>query len=437
MGSIWEQTAARPAFERLKGEEKTDVLIIGGGITGILCAAMLERAGIRYVLAEAEAICGGVTKNTTAKLTFLHGLLYDKLIRRYGRESAALYLDAQREALAAFRRLAQRVDCDLTEADAYVYSRSDRAKIEREVAALDRLGVPATFCTETELPFSVAGAVRVGEQAQFHPLKFLFSLAKDLHIYENTKILELTPDGATTQHGRIRAEKIIIATHFPMLNKHGSYFLKMYQHRSYVLALQNAAPMRGMYVDEAKDGLSFRNYGDLLLLGGGGHRTGKKGGNWRELSAFAREYYPAAREVCRFATQDCMTLDGMPYIGRYSARTQDLYVATGFNKWGMTSAMTAARLLCDAVQGKENRYAALFSPSRSILHPQLALNAGEALLSLLTPTLPRCPHMGCALHYNAEEHTWDCACHGSRFSKQGDLLDGPATGDHKPRFLRR
>ena len=225
--------------------------------------------------------------------------------------------------------------------------------------------------------------------------------------------------------------KIIVTTHFPILNKHGSYFLKLYQHRSYVLALKGAQHLDGMYVDEDKKGLSFRTYGDLLLLGGGSHRTGKKGGNWHELEEFARKYYPSARVVSKWATQDCMSLDGVPYIGQYSKNTPDLYVATGFNKWGMSSSMVSAMILSDLVQGKPNEYAQVFSPSRSILRPQLAINALESTVGLLTPTAPRCPHLGCALKYNKAEHSWDCPCHGSRFSESGELINNPATDDKR------
>ena len=188
-----------------------------------------------------------------------------------------------------------------------------------------------------------------------------------------------------------------------------------------------------MYVDEANGGLSFRNYKNFLLLGGGGHRTGKRGGGWSELEAFAKKHYKDARIVAKWATQDCMTLDGIPYIGQYSRSTPDLYVATGFNKWGMSSSMVAATLLTDLITGKGSKYEGLFSPSRSILHRQLLFNAFESLVGLLTPTVPRCPHLGCALKYNAAEHSWDCPCHGSRFSESGELLNNPATDDRKPR----
>ena len=431
MNSIWTETAQLPRFETLKRDIKTNVLIIGGGIAGLLCAYLLEKAGVVYTLVEAKRICGGITKDTTAKITAQHGLIYDRLVRTFGQEKAKIYLHANLSALEEYRTLSRTVECDFQEKSSAVYSMCDRKKIEREVEALHQIGFAAEFASELPLPFATAGAVCFAGQAQFHPLKFLSNIAKDLHIFENTRVLELVPGGAVTEHGRIKAEKMIVATHFPFLNKHGSYFLKLYQHRSYVLALENAPQVRDMYVDESGTGLSFRGYGDLLLLGGGGHRTGEKGGGWRELEAFVQQNYPQAKVAARWATQDCMTLDGVPYVGQYSKRTPNLYVATGFNKWGMTSSMAAAMLLADLIQGKENPCAQLFSPSRTILRPQLAVNAAGAALHLLTPTAPRCPHMGCALKYNRQEHSWDCPCHGSRFADDGRLLDNPATKDRK------
>ena len=431
MDSIWLKTAKKPQFDALDGNKKTDVLIVGGGIAGILCAYKLKNSGVDCMLVEASEICGGITKNTTAKITLGHGLIYDKLIKRFGEDKARLYADAQSKAIKEYARLCEGMDCDFEVRDNYVYSLSDRGKIEKEVAALNRLGIKADFSYAHELPIKVAGAVRVGNGAQFHPLKFLYEIAKDLPIREHTKVVELKPYKAKTDRGEITYKKLIIATHFPILNKHGLYPLKLYQHRSYVIALKNAQAINGMYVDESDKGLSFRSYGDLLLLGGGGHRTGKQGGCWGELEAFARKHYKNAEITHKWATQDCMTLDGVPYVGQYSKSTPDVFVATGFNKWGMTSSMAAAHILCDLVQDKSNPYASVFDPSRTILRPQLAVNAFDSIVGLLTPTAPRCPHLGCALKYNREEHTWDCPCHGSRFTEDGRLIDNPATDDKR------
>ena len=429
MNSLWTATAKKPQFQSLNSDIKTDVLIIGGGLTGILCACMLDKAGVDYTLIEAKEICSGITKNTTAKVTVQHGLIYDKIIKKYGVEAAQKYYKANNNALARYRELCQEFDCDFETKDAYVYSLNDKQKIEKEIKAYNAIGVKADIVEKTALPFGIAGAVRLKNQGQIHPLEFLYKLSNNLNIKENTKLINLKPNCAETDKGKIKFKKAIISTHFPILNKHGSYYLKMYQHRSYVIAYENAQNVDGMYVDDDLKGLSFRNYGNLLLIGGGSHRTGKKGGNWAEISAFAKRHYPESREKYRWATQDCMTLDGIPYIGNYSKNTPNLFVATGYNKWGFTSSMVAAELLCDLVQEKSNEYSDIFSPSRTILHPQLALNGVEAFFNLITPTTPRCPHLGCALKYNKYEHTWDCPCHGSRFTKDGELLDGPSTDD--------
>jgi len=390
---------------------------------------MLEGAGEDYLLVEAREPGWGITGNTTAKITAQHGLIYDKLVRTCNKEKARGYLQANQWAVEQYRSLCREIDCDFEEQDNLVYSLDDGQAVEREVQALKRLGAPAELREKPPLPVSAVGAACLPGQGQFHPLQFLAAISKDLNICAHTKVQQLLPGKAITDRGEIRADHIILATHFPILNKHGGYFLKLYQQRSYVLALKNAPLPEGMYVDGSGKGLSFRRWGDLLLLGGGGHRTGKQSGSWAELEDFAKKHWPRAQVVSRWAAQDCMTLDSIPYIGPYSKATQGLWVATGFNKWGMTSSMVAARLLRDALQGRENPWTQIFLPQRSMLHPQLAVNAFESAVNLLTPTGPRCPHMGCALKWNRAEHTWDCPCHGSRFAEDGRLIDNPATDD--------
>lgn len=431
MNSIWSETSQISTFESLNEKIKTDVLIVGGGLAGILCLYMLKQRGISCVLVESRRICSGITKNTTAKITSQHGLIYDKLVSSVGKEKAMQYLNANNLALEEFKKICKDIDCDFEEKDSFVYTLDNPKKIEDELNALKELNFRADFVKDLSLPFATSGAIKFQNQAQFNPLKFVLEIVKGLNVYENTTVHEILDHTAITDNGRITAKKIIVATHFPFINKHGSYFLKMYQHRSYVIALNDAEDVHGMYVDEAQNGMSFRNYKGRLLIGGGDHKTGKSGGNWQELRGFAKKHYPNSKEEFYWATQDCMTLDSVPYIGNYSKNTNDLYIATGFNKWGMTSSMVSAMILSDLICGKQNENADVFNPSRSILKPQLLLNTAQALSGWLTLTEKRCPHLGCALKWNKTERSWDCPCHGSRFEKDGKLIDNPATGDLK------
>lgn len=426
MRSIWNDGVNAPKFGNLEGEESCDVLIVGGGIAGILCAHKMKAAGIDCILLESDSICSHTTAKTTAKITLQHGLIYDKIRDRYGIDGARMYFRAQSAALEEYAAMSERIDFDYEAKSSYVYSTSDREALERELTVLLTLGASAELIDSVDLPIDTVGAVRLNAQAQMHPLKLMYTLASGLRVYEHSPVTKLDRGVAFAKNARINYEKLVIATHFPILNKHGGYFMKMYQHRSYVIALEGARLPSGMYVDGSGDGLSLRSYRNTLLLGGAGHRTGKDGGGFSELRSIARRYYPNSKEVGAWATQDCMTLDGIPYIGRYSSRLSNVYVATGFNKWGMTSAMVAANILTDMILGKKNDFAEIFSPDRSLMHAQLAVNIGESLLGMLTPKAPRCPHMGCALSYNKEEGTWDCPCHGSRFTHDGRVLDAPA-----------
>lgn len=431
MKSLWSDETKIPEFPQLNGDAHTDVLIIGGGIAGILTAYFLHQNGVKYILVEKGSICSGTTQNTTAKITYQHGLIYSKILKSYGVEGAQKYLKANEAAFNKYAGLCSNIDCDYETKDNYVYSVDDRKKIDDEISALQKIGCNAQLCESVPLPLITVGAVKFENQAQFNPLKFIAETAKGLNIYENTFVREMIDNTAVTDNGKIFADTVITATHFPFINKHGSYPLKLYQHRSYVIALENAQKLDGMYVDECNKGHSFRNSSNLLLLGGGGHRTGKKGGNWEELRAFAKKNYPNSTEKYFWAAQDCMSLDGIPYIGQYAKTTPNLYVISGFNKWGMTGAMTAAMIINDAVLGKSNDYADIFNPSRNMIKPQLFVNGFEAAKNLLTISEKRCPHLGCALKWNSAEHSWDCACHGSRFSKNGTVLDNPSNGDLK------
>ena len=424
--SVWSATTERQICPALEGKIKTDVLVIGGGMCGILTAHILGEAGVRCVVAEARTVGSGVTMNTTAKITAQHGLVYSDLIQRFGAEKSRQYYDANTHAIGRYRALAERIPCDFEDKTAYVYSTHDRQKLEHEALVYHKLGIPPQFCENTSLPIKTVGAIGMKNQAQFHPLKLLYALAENLEIYENTFVSKVDGHTAYTQKGKITARHIVLATHFPLVNIPGLYFLKLYQHRSYVTALEGAPLVDGMFLDEKETGHSFRTFGDLLFIGGGSHKTGKKGGNYAELRALAKLAYPGVAEKYHWATQDCMTLDKAPYIGRHRGSSKNLYVATGFNKWGMTGSMVAAQLLTNLIVHGKSDWEDLYTPQRSIMTRQLGINVGAAAKGLLSVGAPRCSHMGCKLHWNTVEQSWDCSCHGSRFDKGGHIINNPA-----------
>ncbi|NCB51866.1 MAG: FAD-dependent oxidoreductase [Clostridia bacterium] len=418
-----------PTFPTLRGDVSADVLIIGGGMAGILCALALRKKGIDCILVEAKRLGGGVTTGTTAVLTAQHSTLYSEISAMFGMEKAGQYLKANLSAVEKFRELSKDIPCDFEDKPSFIYTRTDTAKLEREVRTLHTLGFHAEYVTETPLPFPVGGAVKYPGMAQFHPLKFIAGATNGLKIYENTFVHRVKDCTAYIDGGKITAKSIIIATHYPFINKHGLYFMKLYQMRSFVAALENGPDLAGTYETTAERGAYFRNYKNYLLVGGGDHRTGARDGGFSAVEEYVKSNFTGLEVKYAWATQDCMSLDGIPYIGKYSPSTPNIYVATGFNEWGMTSSMAAADILADMITGANNDYAPVFSPDRSIVRKQLFKNLGQTFADFILPLPKRCPHLGCALRWNPEERTWDCPCHGSRFDEHGGLIDNPAMRD--------
>ena len=470
MESIWTKTCAIPPREALRGDVETEIAVIGAGMAGILIAAALQKEGRRVVVLEANRIGSGQTRNTTAKITAQHALFARKLIETLGEDRAKRYAAVNLAAVRAYRDIirSEGIDCDFEETNAFVYS-DDVKRLEQEAEAQARLGLPASFVRDPDVPGGAASAVRVERQAQFHPLKFLKAVSEPLTVYENTSVRRVEDHRLFTGGGKVRAERIVFACHYPFVNFPGLYFARMRQERSYVLALENAPCPDGMWIDAGDSGYSFRKYGDLLLLGGGAHRTGENRGSGRyeELRVRAAEWFPGSHEVARWSAQDCMTADGAPYIGAYAKNRPDWYVTTGFQKWGMTGAMVSAMLLRDAICGRENPYAEAFAPARfgAATARGVADESGHAIKGLTKQVfqipagqaarLPRghggivflhgkkvgvykdedgvvhavdnrCPHLGCQLEWNPDEKSWDCPCHGSRFDFRGNLISGPA-----------
>lgn len=355
--SIWSQSCAIKERPPLPGGRETEVAVVGAGLAGLLTAYLLQEAGKQVLVLEAGRIAGGQTQNTTAKITSQHGLIYHSLTEAAGAEKARQYARANEEAINGYRRLIERegIDCGFEEKCAYVYG-LDAVQLREEAECAAALGLPADFVETVPIPVEAAGAVRFAKQAQFHPLKFIRSIAERLTVYEQTPVKKAAGNLLVTGRGEVRAQQIVFACHFPFINFPGMYFARMHQERSYVLALENAARVDGMYIGAGENSYSFRNAGELLLFGGENHRTGenREGGRYEALRRKAQELFPGSLEVAHWSAQDCIPADGVPYIGRYSAGTPDWYVATGFQKWGMTSSMAAAMLLRDRLCGRDN-----------------------------------------------------------------------------------
>ena len=476
MESIWSQSCKIRKREHLCGNLEVEAVVIGAGMAGILTAFALQDAGCQVVVLESGQIGSGQTRNTTAKITAQHGMVYQKLTQTLGSDMARQYAQANQAAVRAYEAMIGRnqIDCDFEERSAYVYG-NDALLLQEEAQAAAALGLPASYAANVKIPAPAVGAVKFEHQAQFHPLKFLKSISDGLTIYEHTPVHTAEGNMLTTPYGTVRAKHIVFACHFPFVNVPGMYFARLHQERSYVLALANAPQVDGMYISAEEGGWSFRNHGEFLLMGGENHRTGEneQGGRYERLRQKAREWFPESREVACWSAQDCITPDGVPYIGRYAASRPNWYVATGFQKWGMTTSMVSAMIFRDMICGKENPYAQVFDPGRfeAAALAGMAVEGGQAVKGLVkrffqipseaaseiapgqggivflngekvgvyketNGTLHavdiRCPHLGCQLEWNPDEQSWDCPCHGSRFDLYGRLISGPAQEDISP-----
>lgn len=453
MESIWKYNVKLPHKNVLPKNMEVNTLVIGAGIAGLLTAYFLQKKGVEVIVVEAKTIASGQTGNTTAKITSQHDLCYEKMIRKAGRKRAKAYAMANEEAIFLYKQIVEEenIDCDFCEKPAYLYTTSENniEILQKETEAAKSLGIKAKYVEGKnldELPFEVCGAVCFENQAQFHPLKFVRHLAEKLVVYENTKVLSVSGHKIRTNKGTIIAENIVFATHYPITNVPGFYFLRQHQERSYVVALQNDKELNGMYYSMDEDGLSLRSEKDILLLGGGAHRTGKclchngeKGQSkygYEFLRNIKERYFSEKKEISAWSAQDCMPHDEMAFIGKYSIFRPYWYVATGFKKWGMTQAMVSAMILSSKICEERSIYEKTFSPQRFLLWAGIKnflVDLWESVKGLVTGVFARkdrrCAHMGCKLHWNAEEESFDCACHGSRFSKRGEIIDNPAQMD--------
>ncbi|MDO9356139.1 MAG: FAD-dependent oxidoreductase [Solirubrobacteraceae bacterium] len=490
--SLWMDADQGDAFAPLTSSTSVDVCVVGAGIAGLTAAVELARRGRSVLVLEAQEVGGGVTGHTTGKVTALHGLVYDELRSKWGTDGAATYAAAQQTALEYVRESVRAlgIDCDFRERDAYTYvvEPGDVRSIEKEVDAARAAGLAAEYVETTPLPFPVAAAIRLPDQAEFHARKYVLGLAREFvalggRIAEQSRATGLTELRSTQVHVgelRVTAKDVVIASHMPFLDR-GAFFVRLTAKRSYAIAQRATGPAPdGMFISSGSTpSRSIRatpdgNGGELLVLGGEGHNAGEHGADtpqrYERLAAFGREHFGDGAVTHRWSSQDLQPADGLPYVGPLTPLSKHVYVASGFRKWGLTNGTAAAFAITDAITGSPSAFGELtkswritprksavglikegFKDGRHMVGDRLRPVSGDAPETLqpgegallrhdgtvvaaardLDGTLhvrsSVCTHLGCRVLWNTAERSWDCPCHGSRFATDGAVLEGPAT----------
>lgn len=489
--SYWLATTPQTNHPPLTDDLEVDIAIIGGGMVGITSAYLLALEGYKIALIEADRIIQGTTGHTTAKITSQHNLFYYKIKSKLDKQRAGQYADANESAVREISRIIRenKIACDFSEEKAFVFTQQDEylSQIRNEVNTASELGIQASFVSEIPLPIKIKGAVCFENQAQFHPRKYLLALAKEAvnkgaQIFEKTRAVDIIKDtscSVVTDKGKsIRSSKVIIASHYPFFEDHGLYFSRIYPERSYILGIRaNERFPGGMYITAEDPTRSLRAQnsedGELILVAGEHHKTGQgedMANHYYKLKDFAEQVFTVQDIPYRWSTQDYTTMDEIPYIGYLTSDTPNILVATGFNKWGMSNSMVAGLMFRDMLVRGRSPWEEVYSPSRftpsasaknfitenlnvakelisgkiSPVPDNLEIDAGEGRIVdiegeragvykdpdgnlLLVDTT--CTHMGCELMWNSAEKSWDCPCHGSRFTTEGSVITGPALKD--------
>ena len=455
MKSYWDSSETLKTYPKLEKDIETDICIVGAGIVGITCAYTLGNLGYKVCILEKDKVFNGVSVNTTAKITSEHSLTYNHMVDKFGMDKAKQYLYANENAIRQIENIIKKenIECDFEIQSSYVYTtkQEEIKALKQELKTLKNMDFDAQYIEEIDLPFSILGAVKFNNQAQFNPKKYVKGLLKKIEenegeIYENTKVIDITNDCITIVETndiktiKVKSKYVIMATHYPIINAPGYHFLKLYQEKSYAIAIETEKEVfNGIYINPSAPTYSFRTIKDgdkrLILIGGSEHKTGTKqdiSKSYINLEEKAKELYPDMKVVYRWSTQDCMALDNIPYIGVFSDLMKNVFIATGFNKWGMTSSYIAADIIRDLINNNKNEYAEVFYGTRfhPVLNAKELADMGKEIGKGITGFKnPRCSHLGCELQWNELEKTWDCPCHGSRFSKEGKSLHSPSIKD--------
>ncbi len=442
-------------FESLSENTRADVCVIGAGFTGLLTAYYLSKEGKKVIVLEKDRICSHTSLGTTGKVTSQHGLIYKYLKDSEGKEFAKKYFKANESAIKNTRKIIEEenIECDFEEKSAYVYTQSkeDLQKIKDEVKVSKELGIPSEFVQNIDLPFDILGAIEFKNQAQFHPLKYAYGISKSIiknggKIFENSKVIDVIKKDDNyiiqTDNSSVTSKYVVVATRYPIITFPGYYFVKMYQSTSYAMIFDTKTDFNtnGIFINTENPQNSFRSvkYKDknLLLAVGYDQRTGSEivGNPYEYLKSRVKNIFPDAEEIEKWSAEDCISLDKIPYIGDFSKIMDNVYVATGFNKWGITSSNVAANIIKDKILNIENEYEDIFRSSRleiiknkdEVMNMMKESADGIVVKRLKTVQTPTCTHLGCKLSWNEIEQTWDCSCHGSRFTKDGEVLETPA-----------
>jgi len=495
---LWRSGLNVPTFPTYNDDQEFDVVIVGGGITGITAAYFLTQAGMKVALIDANKILNGATGHTTAKVTAQHDLIYHEMIEHFGLEKTKIYYGSTKHAMSFIKKYCtdNQLDCNYEVQDATIYTNSDAyiTKLKQELRAYELLGIDSSHSESIRLPLQTKFSISMKEQAQFHPLKYLINLLKEsiengLSVYEETVAIDVETGKiltVITQSGRrIKCKHVVSASHFPFYDGNQMFFSKMYADRSYVLAAKIKTQFPGgMYLSAEDPKRSLRtikfNDEELVLIGGESHKTGQETRTmsfYENLQQFGEETFGIEEVKFRWSTQDLITLDKMPYIGRLSKKNSNIYVATGFRKWGMTNGTVSAKLISNLILEKEAIDAELFSPSRFQADPSIKhflmqnIDVAKHLIEGKIEPVSRkvedlytdegsvvsiegkrvgaykdvngkvhcvdttCTHLGCEVEWNNGEKSWDCPCHGSRFSIYGEVLEGPADSPLKQVFF--
>lgn len=505
MKSYWiDSDKEKKKYKELKKDIETDICIIGGGITGVSVSYYLNKYKIKNVILEKNRICNRTSGYSTAKVTSQHGLFYKYLIDSQGIEFAKKYYEANEEAIQNISQIIGKedIDCNFKRESAYVFTQKieDVQKIKDEVQAVQSFGGKANYVEAQDIQINkinagsdcrikALAAIQFPNQGMINPYKYVSELAKvcekgGTQIYENSKVMDFEEAekgyNIILENGsRVKAKYVVIATKYPIVNFPGMYFLKMYQSTSNVIVIEpNGDLFEGLYINSEDPTISLRTIqekdANLVVVAGFDHKTGSKidlENGYHYLEKVAKSIYPNCKVKYRWNTEDCISLDKIPYIGEFSNTMSHVYVATGYNKWGITSSNVAANIIVDKIMGKESEYEEIFRATRLEPiknHKEMGNILKESIHSLVLNKLnmpeetekqiengqggiveidgekvgiyknnqgevfkvkPICTHLGCELSWNNLDKTWDCPCHGSRYSYKGKLIYGPSVKD--------